>query len=148
MEKSYFMFLLLFCSIFFIFGLPAIKNVIAVAPVRKHVIDVESVAHFNELIERAQRGNKILLVDFFAEWCPVCRSMHPVFEKLAKKKKEKALFAKVDTDKRKDILDPRHPALTDGIHGIPTFVYIKDGKEIDRIVGRVKLLILEEKLSK
>ncbi len=70
------------------------------------------------------------LVDFWAEWCGPCRSMHPVFSRLSKKFK-KICFARLNIDENKDI------ATKLGIQSIPIFIMFKNGQPVDRVVGAV-----------
>jgi len=70
------------------------------------------------------------LVDFWAEWCGPCRSMHPVFTRLSKKFK-KIRFARLNIDENRDI------ATKLGIQSIPIFIMFKNGQPVDRIVGAV-----------
>jgi len=70
------------------------------------------------------------LVDFWAEWCGPCRSMHPVFTRQAKKFK-KIRFARLNIDENTDI------ATKLGIQSIPIFIMFKNGQPVDRVVGAV-----------
>ena len=70
------------------------------------------------------------LVDFWAEWCGPCRSMHPVFTRLSKKFK-KIHFARLNIDENPDI------ATKLGIQSIPIFIMFKNGQPVDRVVGAV-----------
>ena len=70
------------------------------------------------------------LVDFWAEWCSPCRSMHPVFTRLSKKFK-KIRFARLNIDENPDI------ATKLGIQSIPIFIMFKNGQPVDRVVGAV-----------
>ncbi len=70
------------------------------------------------------------LVDFWAEWCGPCRSMHPVFTRLSKKFK-KIRFARLNIDENGDI------ATKLGIQSIPIFIMFKNGQPVDRVVGAV-----------
>lgn len=75
-------------------------------------------------------SQKLVLVDFWAEWCGPCRSMHPVFNRLAKKY-EHIKFARVNVDQAQDI------AMRFGVQAIPTFIMFKDGQPVDRMMGAV-----------
>jgi len=70
------------------------------------------------------------LVDFWAEWCGPCTSMHPVFTRLSKKFK-KIRFARLNIDQNQDI------ATKLGIQSIPIFIMFKTGIPVDKVVGAV-----------
>lgn len=75
-----------------------------------------------------QQGKKVL-VDFFATWCGPCKMLAPVMEDLAGKYEGKALVGKVNVDDEPDL------AMRFGVMSIPTVVFLKNGKEVDRKVG-------------
>lgn len=70
-----------------------------------------------------------VVVDFWAAWCGPCRLIAPYIEELAKEYSGKAIVAKMDTD-----ANPITPSRY-GIMGIPTLIFFKGGREVDRIVG-------------
>jgi thioredoxin 1 len=69
------------------------------------------------------------LVDFWAPWCGPCRSVAPVLDKLAKEYAGKLLVAKVNTDENPDW------AGKFGVQGIPTMLFVANGKVVHRQVG-------------
>ena len=75
-------------------------------------------------------NNEFLLIDFWAEWCGPCKSMHPVFTRMAKKYKQ-IRFARVNVDDAQDI------AIKYGVQSIPTFIMFKKGEIANRMVGSV-----------
>lgn len=79
--------------------------------------------------ESAISGNANLVVDFWAPWCGPCKMLAPVVEALAKDYKGKVVFAKLDTDQ-----SPR-TAMSLGISSIPTLIFFKGGKQVDRLTG-------------
>jgi thioredoxin 1 len=83
-----------------------------------------------------------VIVDFWAPWCGPCKMVAPVLEELAKENDGKVVVAKVNTDE-----NVRY-AQTYGVQGIPTILFIKDGKEVDRQVGAVPKSYLSQKLSR
>ena len=78
--------------------------------------------------EKAKNG--LLLVDFWAEWCGPCKSMHPIFSRMAKKYKS-VRFARVNIDNAQDI------AMRYGVQSIPTFIMFKNGEVANTMVGAV-----------
>lgn len=79
------------------------------------------------------------MVDFFATWCGPCKMLSPIIDEVAEEVKDKAIVAKVDSD----ILGELCVDYT--IKLLPTLVFFKDGKEVDRIVGAAEK---EEIISK
>ena len=69
------------------------------------------------------------LLDFYADWCGPCKIMTPIFEELEGDYTGKIEFQRVDVESESDL------ASNFGIMSIPTFVLLKDEKEIDRRVG-------------
>lgn len=71
----------------------------------------------------------IKVVDFYADWCGPCKMMKPIFEELEKEFTGEVEFEKVNVD-----VDQAR-AQQYGVLSIPTFIILKDDKEVDRTVG-------------
>ena len=84
----------------------------------------------SENFNRERTNNDLLLVDFWAEWCGPCKSMHPIFTRMAKKYK-RVRFARVNVDNAQDI------ASKYGVQSIPTFIMFKNGEIANTMVGAV-----------
>lgn len=69
------------------------------------------------------------MVDFFAIWCGPCKMLSPVIDEIASELEGKAVVAKIDSDQLGDLCAQYNIRL------LPTLVFFKDGKEVDRIVG-------------
>jgi len=82
-------------------------------------------SNFSEIVNKQQ----LALIDCWAPWCGPCVVIAPIVEELAKEYAGKVLFGKLNVDE-----NPRTAGRFQ-IFGIPTLLIIKNGKEVDRIVG-------------
>jgi thioredoxin 2 len=74
-----------------------------------------------------------VLVDFWAPWCGPCRMVSPLVARLGAEDAGRLKVVKLNTDEAPEI------SLRYGVQGIPLLVLIKDGSEVDRLVGAVPL---------
>ena len=79
--------------------------------------------------DKALGEGKLMMVDFWADWCGPCKMLGPVIESLAGQYEGRAVVGKVNVDEEQEL------AIRYGIMNIPTVIFFKDGKEIDRKVG-------------
>ena len=87
-----------------------------------HVTD----AQFDQSVLKATLP---VIVDFWAPWCSPCRMIAPYLEKIAKDQDGKLIFAKVNTDENPDY------ATQYGVQGIPTMLFVYNGKVVHRQTG-------------
>ena len=101
--------------------------------------------HFDmETFDKALEEGKLMMVDFWAEWCGPCQMLGPVIESLAEEYEGRAVVGKVNTDEAQEL------AIRYRVMNIPTVLFFKDGREIERRVGVMPpdafVPILEENL--
>ena len=70
-----------------------------------------------------------VLVDFYADWCGPCRMTSPIVEQIAQEYEGKVTVAKLDVDSNNQL------AAQYRVMSIPTMIFFKDGKEVERMVG-------------
>lgn len=82
-----------------------------------------------------------VVVDFWAPWCGPCRMIAPSLEAIAKEYAGKLVVAKVNTD------EDQRWAMQYGVQGIPTLLFVKGGKIVDRVVGAMPRPALEQRMK-
>lgn len=93
---------------------------------------------FNEIIS----GNQITLVDFFATWCGPCKMMHPVLEQLKEDLGDSIRILKIDVDKNEALSE------TYRIQSVPTLMLFKEGKQLWRQSGALRIKELKNLIAK
>lgn len=71
----------------------------------------------------------VKLLDFWAPWCGPCKIMNPVIEEIEKELGDKVEVEKINVD------DNQAKASAFGVMSIPTYIVMKDGKEVGRKIG-------------
>lgn len=97
-----------------------------------------------DFTDKVVNSNKVVLVDFWAQWCPPCRAMAPVLAQLAEKMDTQVDIVKIDIE-----ASPDTKALAEEyrVQGIPNLNIFKYGKVVDTIVGMVPAPHLEDTIK-
>jgi thioredoxin 1 len=90
-------------------------------------------------------SKKLVLVDFWAEWCPPCRMMTPILESLGKSMDAELAVVKVNVE---ESADNSQLAAEHGVQGIPNMQLYKDGTVVDELIGMRQKAVLENELRK
>ncbi|MBP1630017.1 MAG: trxA1 [Bacteroidetes bacterium] len=75
------------------------------------------------------KSDKLVVLDFWAEWCGPCRQISPIIEELATEYEGKVVIGKVDVDGNTEVTSKF------SIRNIPTVLFIKNGELVEKLVG-------------
>ncbi len=92
--------------------------------------------------DRFIKEHRVAVIDFWNEWCAPCFMIAPIIEELAKDYAGKVVFGKLNTDESPAI------AVKYNVMAIPTLLFFKNEKPVDRIIGAVPKDHIEWKLKK
>lgn len=92
-------------------------------------------------IKEIINSGKPVVIDFWAEWCGPCRMVGPIVEELAKEYDGKVVVGKMDVDE--NVETPQEY----GIRNIPTILFFKDGKVVDKQIGATQKAVLAAKIE-
>ncbi len=87
------------------------------------------------------QNNRPVVVDFYATWCGPCKRLSPILDELAGPLTNRINFLKVDVDQSPELAQRYR------IEGVPTLLFLRDGKELDRQVGLTSKEALSVRLN-
>lgn len=91
--------------------------------------------------QEVMKSSLPVVVDFWAPWCGPCKMIAPVLEELAEEYAGRVKIVKLNTDEN------QNTAAQYGIQGIPTLLFMKNGKEMDKLVGAAPKPRLKSKIE-
>ncbi|XP_030511578.1 thioredoxin H1 [Rhodamnia argentea] len=95
------------------------------------VISCHTVDSWNRQLQKGIETKKLVVVDFSATWCGPCRLISPVLDDLARKLTD-VIFLKVDVDELRSVAEDW------AVEAMPTFIFMKEGTIVDKVVGANK----------
>ena len=101
-----------------------------------HIIDVTQENAQQVLVEESR--SRLVVVDFWAEWCGPCKQLAPLVEEASEEFKDKIKVCKMDVDAN------RETAAEYGIRSIPTLMIFENGELVGTEIGALSKLQLEE----
>ncbi len=104
------------------------------------VVDIDENNASQLLIEESH--NRLVVVDFWAEWCEPCKTLMPILEKIASEYEGAFLLARVNAD------DQQMIAQQFGVRSLPTVMLILEGKPVDGFAGAQSESVVRQLLEK
>ena len=96
----------------------------------------------NDNFKETITQDKLVLVDFWAEWCGPCKALSPIIDELSQEMGETMTIAKVDITENQDI------AVEYGVRNIPTMLFFRNGEIVDKQVGAMPKSAIQEIINK
>ena len=78
--------------------------------------------------EEIKNSGKVVLLDFYADWCGPCRMVSPIVDEIANERQD-IIVGKINVDEEEAL------AVEFGVYSIPTLVVMKDGKVLEQSAG-------------
>ena len=95
----------------------------------------------SENFENLKDSAQPLVVDFWATWCGPCRMVGPIISELAEEYDGRITVGKCDVEENEEL------ALEFGIRNIPTILFFKDGKLVDKVIGAQPRANIQDKFD-
>jgi thioredoxin len=118
-------------AIFLFMGMVSCKNDTskqAPSAADKSVINsIEDANQLNKILEKSKE--RLLLLDFYADWCPPCKELAPILEKIAKEKSATVTIYKINIDRNRELSDSFR------ITGIPHVAFFKNKENVFSLTG-------------
>lgn len=92
--------------------------------------------------EKAFQPGKLTLIDFYSDSCVPCKRMVPVFAKLEEKYGDQIYIGKINVAYEQNLVEEYK------VMSAPTLIFLKDGKQIERLTGAKKATELEGIIDK
>lgn len=83
----------------------------------------------DDTYENVLNTDKLVLIDFSATWCGPCKQLSPIIDELHSEYSNRVVIGKVDIEENNDIVNKY------SIRNVPTLLFIKNGKLVDKMVG-------------
>ncbi len=109
------------------------------------VHEIKSAQDFQRLVLEAK---KPVVIDIFTTWCIPCQKMMPIVQNLAAALKNRVTFVKINASSQDIDIDVITRKLQgQQLQSVPTFVFVKQGKEIGRMIGARDEAVFEKAIK-
>ena len=91
------------------------------------ITSIDNVEQLNKIVEIS--NERLLILEFYADWCPPCKELTPILEKIAKEKSETVSIYKIDTDRHRELMNSFR------VTGIPHVSFFKNKEKVFSLTG-------------
>jgi thioredoxin len=91
------------------------------------IASIDNVAHLNKVFEIS--NERLLILEFYADWCPPCKELAPILEKIAKEKSATVSIYKIDVDRHRELMNSFR------VTGIPYVSFVKNKENVFSLTG-------------
>ena len=91
------------------------------------ITSIDNVEQFSKIMEIS--NERLLILEFYADWCPPCKELAPILEKIAKEKSETVAIYKINTDRHSELMNSFR------VTGIPHVSFIKNKENVFSLTG-------------
>jgi len=91
------------------------------------IASIDNVEQLNKIIEIS--NERLLILEFYADWCPPCKELAPILEKIAKEKSETVTIYKIDIDRHRELMNSFR------VTGIPHVAFVKNKENVFSLTG-------------
>jgi thioredoxin len=91
------------------------------------IIAIDNVEQFKNIWEKS--GEHLLMFEFYANWCPSCKKLEPVLEKIARENSDKVAVYKINTDRNSEL------SYSFRVGGIPHVIFVKNKENVFSLTG-------------
>jgi thioredoxin len=116
-------------AVFLIFSMVSCKNnTNEKAKTNNSIItSIDNVEQLNKVVEIS--NERLLILEFYADWCPPCKELTPILEKIAKEKRATVAIYKIDIDRHRELSNSFRVA------GIPHVTFVKNKENVFSLTG-------------
>jgi thioredoxin len=91
------------------------------------ISSIEDANQFNKVLEVSK--SRLLLLDFYADWCPPCKELEPILEKIAREQKDLVAIFKINVDRNRELSSSFR------VTGIPHVAFVKNREKVFSLTG-------------
>jgi thioredoxin len=96
---------------------------------------IETLREYFDVLARGRANGRLVVIDFYAEWCEPCKKLRPVLDSLSEQYKLRVDVYRVNVDESSEIADHQTDYRDERVESLPTIKFYVEGKIKDSIKG-------------